>query len=221
MILKNEKISKMQLVLTLLYCVCMVTSNILAAKQYVFIGDIALNCGTIVFPITYILSDIFSEVYGYKWSRFSWLLATCACLFVVVCSQIAIAMPHPDFWTNQDAFAATLGNAPRTLFASMAAFAAGDFVNDRVFRAMRNKQGGTLKGFGSRAIMSSFVGEAVDSIVFFPIAFYGIVPVDTMFVTAIALIFMKVGYECIIYPVTKTLVKKISAYEDEGRVMAA
>lgn len=216
-----RKISKVQMVLTLLYCVCMVVSNILAAKQYVFIGGTALNCGTIVFPITYVLSDIFSEVYGYKWSRFSWMLATCACLFAVLCSQVAIAMPYPEFWTNQDAFAVILGNAPRTLFASMLAFAAGDLVNDRVFRRMREKNGNTIKGFGTRAIMSSFVGETVDSIVFFPLAFYGIVPVETMVITAIALIFMKVGYECVIYPATRAIVKKIIAYENAGGVMSA
>lgn len=209
----GQKISKIQMVLTLLYCVCMIASNILAAKQYVFFGDIALNCGTIVFPITYILSDIFSEVYGYKWSRFSWFMATCAGLFMVVCIQIAIAMPYPDFWTMQEAFESTLGNTPRMLLASMAAFAVGDFVNDRVFKTMRKKQGGTLKGFGARAILSSFIGETVDSIIFFPIAFYGIVPLETMVVTAIALIFVKVGYECLIYPFTLKIVKKINASE--------
>lgn len=208
-----NRVSRLQLILTLLYCVCMIVSNILAAKQYIFIGGTALNCGTIVFPITYILSDIFSEVYGYKWSRFSWLLATCANLFVVLCSQIAIVMPYPDFWTNQEAFAATLGNAPRTLLASMAAFALGDLVNDKVFRRMKKKSGSTLKGFGARAILSSLVGEMVDSIVFFPLAFYGIVPVETMAITAVALIFMKVGYECVIYPLTRVIVKKILAYE--------
>lgn len=214
-----RKISMVQMILTLLYCVCMVVSNILAAKQYIFIGGTALNCGTIVFPITYILSDIFSEVYGYKWSRFSWLLATCACLFAVICAQIAVAMPYPDFWTNQDAFAATLGNVPRTLFASMLAFAAGDLVNDKVFRRMREKNGNTIKGFGTRAIMSSLVGETVDSIVFFPLAFYGIVPVETMVITAVALIFMKVGYECVIYPITRRIVREITAYESAGAVM--
>ena len=216
-----RKISTIQMILTLLYCVCMVVSNILAAKQYIFIGGTALNCGTIVFPITYILSDIFSEVYGYKWSRFSWLLATCACMFAVICAQIAVAMPYPDFWTNQDAFAATLGNAPRTLLASMLAFAAGDLVNDKVFRRMRLKNGDTINGFGARAILSSLAGETVDSLVFFPLAFYGIVPVETMVITAVALIFMKVGYECVIYPFTRVVVKKITAYENYGGVMGA
>lgn len=210
---KRQKVSKVQLILTLLYCTCMIVSNILAAKQYIFIGGTALNCGTIVFPITYILSDIFSEVYGYKWSRFSWLLATCACLFTVICAEIAIAMPYPDFWMNQEAFATTLGNSPRVLFASMLAFAAGDLVNDKVFRRMRNKQGNTIKGFGLRAILSSLVGETIDSVIFFPLAFYGIVPVQTMLITAVALIFMKVGYECVIYPLTRAIVKKINAYE--------
>lgn len=218
--LKTKKISNTQAILTLLYIVCFIVSNILAAKQYIFIGDIALNCGTITFPITYILSDIFSEVYGYKWSRTTWKAAFFSALFVILCFEIAIKMPYPEFWTNQEAFASVLGSAPRTLFASMLAFGVGDLLNDKVFRKMKEKHEGDLKGFGLRAIFSSFVGETADSLIFFPLAFYGIVPVETMVVTGIALIFMKVGYECIIFPVTKMMASKIIHYERniEGNV---
>lgn len=210
---KFEKISMMQMVLTMLYVVCFIVSNILAAKQYIFIGDIALNCGTIVFPITYILSDIFSEVYGYKWSRISWLTAFLSCMFVVICTEIAIMMPHPDFWTNQEAFTTVLGSTPRTLFASMLAFGVGDFLNDKVFKKMKEKHTEELKGFGLRAIVSSLIGETFDSLIFFPLAFYGIVPVETMVITGIALILMKVGYECLIFPVTKMLARKLLQHE--------
>lgn len=208
-----KKISPIQAILTLLYVVCFIVSNILAAKQYIFIGGTALNCGTITFPITYILSDIFSEVYGYKWSRKSWLTAFLSGLFVVLCIEIAIIMPYPDFWTNQEAFALVLGSTPRTLFASMLAFAVGDYLNDKVFKKMKEKHKEELKGFGARAILSSLVGETIDSLIFFPLAFLGIVPVETMVITGIALILMKVGYECIIFPVTKKLAKKLLNYE--------
>lgn len=212
--IKTQKISMVQAVLTTLYIVCFIVSNILAAKQYIFIGDIALNCGTITFPITYILSDIFSEVYGYKWSRISWFMAFVACLFVVLCIEISIVMPYPEFWGNQEAFATVLGSTPRTLFASMAAFAVGDYLNDKVFRKLKEKSQGGMKGFGLRAILSSFIGETADSLIFFPLAFWGIVPVETMVLTGIALIFMKVGYECIIFPLTKYLAKKILVHEE-------
>lgn len=212
--IKERKISPIQAILTMLYVVCFIISNILAAKQYIFIGDIALNCGTLTFPITYILSDIFSEVYGYKWSRISWATAFGFGLFAVLFIEIAIQMPFPDFWTNQEAFATTLGNTPRMLIASMAAFAIGDYFNDRVFKKMKEKHKGELKGFGGRAILSSLVGETFDSLIFFPIAFIGIVPLNTMVVTAIALILMKVGYECIIFPLTKFFAKKLIRYEN-------
>lgn len=215
--MKNQfnvgKISTMQAMLTMLYVVCFIISNILAAKQYIFIGDIALNCGTITFPITYILSDIFSEVYGYKWSRLSWFTAFVLGIFAVICIEISIVMPYPDFWANQEAFATTLGNTPRMLFASMLAFAAGDFLNDKVFRKMKEKHKEELKGFGLRAILSSLVGETVDSLIFFPLAFWGILPVESMVITGIALILMKVGYECIIFPVTKKFAKSLLKYE--------
>ena len=214
MINQTKKISTVQAVLTMLYVVCFIVSNVLAAKQYIFIGNIALNCGTLTFPITYILSDIFSEVYGYKWSRFSWALAFGFGLFAVAFIEIAIFMPYPDFWTNQEAFATTLGNTPRMLLASCAAFAVGDYMNDKVFKAMKEKHKGELKGFGARAILSSLIGETFDSLIFFPIAFLGIVPLDTMVVTAIALIGMKVGYEIIIFPVTKRLAKKLIKHEE-------
>lgn len=213
---KIGKVSFVQMVLTMLYVVCFIISNILAAKQYIFIGDIALNCGTITFPITYILSDIFSEVYGYKWSRISWFTAFFACIFVVICTEIAIIMPHPEFWTNQEAFASVLGSTPRTLFASMLAFGVGDFLNDKVFKKMKEKHKGELKGFGLRAIVSSLIGETFDSLIFFPVAFYGIVPVETMLITGVALILMKVGYECLIFPFTKMLAKKLLQHENNS-----
>ena len=212
----GKNISVIQCALTLLYVVAMVVSNVLAAKQYIFIGGTALNCGTLTFPITYILSDLFSEIYGYKWSRFSCYAAFSACLFMVIFFEISIAMPYPDFWANQEAFATVLGSAPRMLFASLLAFVAGDFVNDKVFRKMKEKHGGELKGFGVRAVLSSLIGETVDSLIFFPIAFTGIVPLNTMVITAIALILMKVGYECIIFPVTKLIAKKLLAYENKA-----
>jgi len=213
MIKETKKISMVQALLTMLYIVCFIVSNILAAKQYIFIGDIALNCGTITFPITYILSDIFSEVYGYKWSRKTFKMALVFGLLAVGFIEIAIHMPYPDFWQNQEAFATTLGNTPRMLLASMLAFTVGDFMNDKVFKLMKNKHEGDLKGFGARAILSSLIGETFDSLIFFPIAFWGIVPLNTMVITAIALILMKVGYECIIFPVTKIITRKILNYE--------
>lgn len=212
----RNKISVMQATLTMAYVVCFIISNVLAAKQYIFIGDIALNCGTIVFPITYILSDIFSEVYGYKWSRISWFMAVSSCLFFVVCAEIAIQMPFPSFWGNQEAFSTILGSAPRTLFASLVAFGVGDYLNDRIFRKMKQKHNGSLKGFGFRAILSSLVGETFDSLIFFPLAFYGIVPIETMLITGVALVLMKTGYECIIFPVTKALAKKIIKIESSA-----
>lgn len=213
MLKEIKKISLIQAVLTMLYVVCFIVSNVLAAKQYIFVGDIALNCGTLTFPITYILSDIFSEVYGYKWSRLSWAAAFGFGLFAVAFFEIAIHMPYPEFWTNQAAFETTLGNTPRMLLASMAAFAVGDYMNDKIFKVMKEKHKGELKGFGARAILSSLIGETFDSLIFFPIAFFGIVPLNTMVITAVALIFMKVGYECIIFPVTRVIAKKLIAYE--------
>ena len=152
-----KKISILQLVLTLLFVVCLVISNIITAKQMLLPFGIVMTAAVIIFPITYILSDVFSEVYGYKWSRFTCYLGFAANLFAVTIFTIVIATPAPDFWMNQAAFEAVLGNTPRILFASLLGFVVGDFVNDRVFKAFKDKHPDDHKGFSFRAILSSFL----------------------------------------------------------------
>ena len=93
----------------------------------------------IVFPITYILSDLFSEVYGYEWSRKTCYMAFAMNMLMVVFFEIAIHTPSPSYWTNQEAFQTVLGSTPRVLFASMLAFLFGDWANDKVFAKMKEK----------------------------------------------------------------------------------
>lgn len=206
-----KKITEQQLYLTVLSVVALLVSNIIAAKQFLLPFGVAMTCGVVVFPITYILSDVFSEVYGYRWSRITCYLGFAMNLFMVIVFTITIKLPAPDFYTNQEAYAAILGSTPRTLFASLTAFVFGDLINDKVFEKMRKRDG--EKKFGLRAIISSLCGEAVDSAIFFPLAFMGQMPVNALITMAVVQVCLKVAYEIIILPVTTLAVKKVKALE--------
>lgn len=211
--MSNKKISNLQFVLTLTFVVCLVISNITSAKQMLLPFNIVLPAAVIIFPITYILSDVFSEVYGYKWSRLTCYFGFAANLFAVIVFNIAIATPAPDYWMNQEAFEVVLGSTGRMLFASLLGFVVGDLVNDRVFRAFKKNHPDDHKGFGFRAILSSFCGEVADSMLFLPIAFLGQMPFSTLALMAVTQVFIKIAYEVVILPVTHKIVHAVSDYE--------
>ena len=193
--------------------VSLLVSNVIASKQVLLPFGIVMTGAVVVFPLTYILSDVFSEVYGYRWSRLTAYMAFAANLFMVIVFSLVIITPAPSFWTNQEAFQTVLGNTPRILFASLSAFMIGDFINDRVFKRMKEKHPTDHKGFGWRAIISSFAGEVIDSLVFLPIAFLGQMPVNNLVVMLIMQVLIKTGYEIVILPITYKVVHVVSKYE--------
>ena len=213
---KTENISILKMSLTMLFVVALVVSNVITAKQVQLPLGITMTAAVIVFPITYILSDVFSEVYGYRWSRLSCYMGFAANIFAVLVFSAAIATPAPDYWTNQEAFQAVLGNTPRVLAASLIAFLAGDLVNDKIFKRLKANHPQDHKGFGWRAILSSLCGEITDSAIFLPLAFIGEMPVNTLLTMMICQVGIKTLYEILILPITTKIVKIIEKYE-EGR----
>lgn len=211
----KKTISKTQLVLTVLSVTSLLVANIISAKQFLLPFGITMTGAVIVFPITYIISDLFSEVYGYKWSRFTCYLGFAMNLFMVLAFQIAIATPAPDYWMNQEAFQTVLGNTPRILIASLTAYVVGDFVNDKVFQKMKQKSEG-MKGFAWRAVLSSLCGEVTDSLIFIPLAFIGQMPTETLIVMGLTQVTLKVLYEIAIVPLTTFLTKKVAAAESRA-----
>lgn len=210
---KKTTITMTQMCLTLLFVVALLVSNVITSKQVLLPFNITMTGAVIVFPITYILSDLFSEVYGYKWSRITCYMAFAANLFMVIIFSLAIATPAPSYWGNQEAFVTVLGSTPRILGASLLAFVIGDLVNDRIFRRMKAKHPDSIKGFGWRAIISSFFGELVDSLVFLPLAFLGQMPLKTLAIMTVCQVLIKTGYEVVILPVTRFVVKKVAEHE--------
>ena len=215
--MKKERISFLQVCLTIVFVTAMLISNVITAKQVLLPGGITMTGAVFIFPITYILSDVFSEVYGYKWSRITCYFAFSMNLFMVIVFSLVIQTPAPSYWTNQEAFATVLGSTPRVMGASLLAYVIGDFVNDRVFRKMKEKHSDELKGFGWRAIISSFFGELCDSLVFLPIAFLGQMPLETLATMTVCQVLIKTGYEIVILPLTTLVAKKANKYEKELR----
>lgn len=214
--LRKERFTFLQVLLTVISVSCLLISNVITSKQVLFPFCITMTGGVFIFPVTYILSDVFSEVYGYRWSRITCYIGFAMNLLMSIMFELVIMTPAPSYWGNQEAFATVLGNAPRVLIASLSAFVIGDLVNDVVFKKMKTKHQNEIKGFGWRAIISSFFGEVADSLVFIPIAFLGQMPFDTLVQMLIVQVILKTSYELLILPLTTFVVKKVSAYEQRA-----
>jgi hypothetical protein len=211
---RKKMVSELQLGLTLLFVVALVVSNIITSKQVLLPFNITMTGAVFIFPITYILSDLVSEVYGYRWSRLTCYFGFAANLFAALVFSAVIQSPAPSYWQNQEAFQTVLGSTPRVLVASLLAFVIGDFVNDQIFAKMKRKYPDSIKGFGARAIFSSLMGELVDSLVFLPLAFWGLMPVQTLVIMTLSQVVIKTGYELVILPFTTIAVKLVSRYEN-------
>jgi uncharacterized integral membrane protein (TIGR00697 family) len=211
--MEKEKHSTIFVVLNVVFAATLLIANLLATKQIELASWLHSNGGMVTFPITYILSDVFSEVYGYKASRRITWMAFSISVYMVLASQAAIYLPYPVWWEHQDAFAVILGNTPRIVLASLVAFQLGDWVNDIIFQKLRRDH--KEKGFGFRAIASSIAGVAVDSTVFFVIAFIGQMPIAALPTTVVMGVLSKILYEIVLLPVTIFIIKKLQRYEGE------
>jgi uncharacterized integral membrane protein (TIGR00697 family) len=208
--MKKNVYSGLYVLLSIIYVTALNTANIVAVKQ-VQIGTLMLTAGQLVFPIMYILSDIFSEVYGYKESRRVAWIAFGMNIFMVLVFNLTIVLPYPSWWENNGAFTLVLGSIPRILAASLIAFQAGDWLNDIVFQKMKGRHGDRL--FWLRAIVSSILGEAIDSGLFFLIALIGTMPILALPVFVLSGIVVKCCYELLVLPITSRLIVIIKRYE--------
>ena len=151
--------------MAVLFTVCLITSNLFAAKVFA-IGKVALPCAVLIFPISYILNDCFTEVWGYRKARLVIWTGFAMNLFVAIAAQIAVMLPAAPFWEGGEHFDFVFKMAPRVLLASLLAFLAGSTFNAYVLSKMKLAQDG--KGFSIRAIVSSLAGEILDSLIFMP-----------------------------------------------------
>lgn len=198
------------LVMAVLFTVCLITSNLFATKIFTIAGTIALPAAVIIFPISYILNDCLTEVWGYRRALLAIWIAFAMNFFVVVLGQVAVWLPSAPFWDGGPHFDYMFMMAPRVAFASLLAFLAGSTLNSLVLSKMKVATKG--RNFGWRAILSSLCGELLDSLIFMPIAFFG-TPLKDLGKMMLFQVSFKVLYEIVILPVTSAVCRKVKASE--------
>jgi uncharacterized integral membrane protein (TIGR00697 family) len=192
--------------LGILFNVCLIVSNILEVKL-VALGPVMATAGLMVFPLSYILNDCIAEVWGFRKARLVIWTGFAMNFLTVGFIQLAGLLPPAPGWDNQDAFVQVFEATPRIAAASFAAFLVGSFLNAYVMSRMKIRSKG--RHFSLRAIASTVVGELADSIIFFPIAFAGSVPLDALLALIVTQDGMKTAYEVVALPVTVRVVRYI------------
>ena len=206
----KKQVSVLFLLFSMLFCVCLITANVLETKQMAF-GPISITGGLIVFPVSYIINDCVCEVWGYRKTRMLiWLGFSMNFLFVIF-AVLCDAIPGAPYWDNEAGFHAIFGLAPRVAAASFVAFIVGSFANAYVMSRMKVSSKG--KNFSLRAIMSTILGETADSLIFFPLALGGVVPNSELPVLIVSQIVLKTLYEIVVLPITIQVVKFTKRHE--------
>ena len=211
--MKNESksVSKLFMIIAVIYVTCLLLSNLIAGKMWAVTESITLPAAVILFPITYIFGDIFTEVYGFRKARtIIWLGFGCS-FFAVAVYMITIALPHPGFWENQDAYATVLGTTPRVAAASFIGYLFGEFSNSVVLSKLKVATGG--KKLWIRTILSTLVGEGLDSIIFVTISFMGTMDNATLAHMILFQYLFKVCYEALFTPATYAIVNWLKKKE--------
>ena len=202
----KEKVSVPFMLLGILFNVCLIAANLLETKV-IQVGSITVTAGLLVFPISYIINDCIAEVWGFKKARLIIWSGFAMNFFVVALGLIAVALPAAPFWEGEQHFDFVFGMAPRIVVASLLAFLVGSFLNAYVMSKMKVASGG--RNFCARAIWSTVVGETADSLIFFPIAFGGLIAWPELLVMMGTQIVLKSLYEVIILPITIRVVKAV------------
>ena len=197
----------------------LITSNIIAVKL-VQVGSIVVPAGTItIFPLSYIIGDVLTEVYGFRRARrVIWLGFLCN-LIAVIAIYLTQRLPAPAFWDAQAAYVRILGFTPRLLAGSFAAYLIGELANAFVMARMKVLTEG--RWLWSRTISSTLVGEGIDSLVFISIAFAGTIATHDLFHTIFTTWWVKTLYEVVATPLTYLVVNRLKRAEGVDREPAS
>ena len=194
-------------------------SNLIGASKLATIEGFTFGAGILFFPLSYVLGDVLTEVYGYANARRCVWMGFAALIFMAVMSYVVVAMPPAADWDGQAAYESVFGSTWRIVAASIFAFWAGEFVNSFVMAKMKIWTGGSK--LWARTIGSTFFGQAVDSLIFYPIAFLGIWSTQQVLTVMATNWLLKVLWEALLTPVTYAVVGWFKAREgvdvfDEG-----
>lgn len=208
--MSSKTVSLPFMLLGILFNVCLITSNLLETKV-IQIGPVTATAGLIVFPVSYIINDCIAEVWGFKKVRLIIWSGFIMNFLVIGFARLAIFLPSAPFWTGEESFNFVFGLAPRIALASLLAFLAGSFPNAYIMSKMKVATQG--KYFSLRAILSTLAGESADSLIFFPLAFGDLIPVQGLLLMIGTQALLKSLYEMIILPVTIGVVRYIKKIE--------
>lgn len=201
--------------LAVTFCVCLVTSNLFVPRLWQ-VGKLSLQLSgaVIIFPISYIINDLLTEVYGYRKAMLVIWMGFVLSAFVAVAAQLVSWLPAPLSPESQgvaDSFNRLFGLIPRTTVASLLAFLLGSQINAWVMSKMKVATKG--RGFGWRAILSTVAGELSDSVIFYPLAFAGVLPFKAIVSIILTQVTVKTLYEVVILPVTTIIARRLKKAE--------
>ena len=217
---EKRKVSVLFMLFGTLFCVCLITANVLETKQLSF-GPVNLTAGIIVFPVSYIINDVVCEVWGYSRTRMLIWMGFAMNFFFVIMGAIADWIPGADYWDGDTGFHQIFGLAPRIALASFIAFICGSFTNAYVMSKMKlssqqNRGAQSFaRSFSLRAVLSTVFGEGVDSIIFFPLALGGVIPWEEMPSLMISQVTLKTAYEIVVLPLTIRVVEFTKKHDHE------
>jgi hypothetical protein len=188
-------------------------ANLIGASKVCRIGPVTFGAGVLFFPISYVFGDVLTEVYGYARARKVVWAGFGALLFASFMSWTVLALPPSPDWKQQDAFEAVFGGTPRIALASLVAYWAGEFCNSYVLARMKVLSEG--RHLWTRTIGSTIAGEAVDSLIFYPLAFLGTWPTGVVFEVLVSNYLLKVAWEAAVTPFTYKVVNFLKRAEQE------
>jgi uncharacterized integral membrane protein (TIGR00697 family) len=193
-----------------LFVTCLLTANTMATKL-IMLGGVVLTAGIVIFPISYVVGDVLTEVWGYAATRrVIWLGFACNTLMVAAL-WLGGELPAAPFWKGQDAYETIFGHTPRVLVASFLAYLVGEFANAFVLAKLKVATQG--RWLWVRTIGSTVVGQALDSAVFVTLAFAGVVPAGALVPIVAAQWIFKVIYEAAATPLTYAAVAWLKSRE--------
>lgn len=191
----------------------LIASNMIGAEKVVTVFGLTFGGGILFFPISYFFNDILTEVYGYARSRKVVWAGFISLFFVMIMAQIILALPPAKGWMYQGAYEIVFGQTPRIVFASLIAFVCGEFTNSYVLAKLKILTNG--KHLWTRTIGSTMAGEAVDSVIFYPAAFFGFWSGSLLIQVMIMNYLIKVVWEVVSTPLTYAVVGFLKRAEKE------
>ena len=191
----------------------LLTSNLIGAPKVCTLWGFTFGAGVLFFPMSYLFGDILTEVYGYARSRKVVWAGFGAMIFTAFMSEFIRILPGATGWNHQDSFEVIFGLAPRVAMASLVGYLVGEFMNSYVLAKMKIWSEG--KHLWMRTIGSTVVGEAVDSVLFYPIAFYGVWSNELVMQVMVSNYIIKVLWEVVMTPLTYQIVNFLKRVENE------